>query len=492
MAVVTMGRKVKTRYTSATPLADAISYVIDRTKTEDGALVSSSYSTERHDGERLARPMEADLRAAPQGIRRDTVWAIHLKHSFAPDDPVTAEQVHELGVRLAEEITGGDFKFVVATHTNRPHLHNHLIICAAQQMEPHLHMRLPKDIIDQWRQISDRLCLDANLSVIDHPETVQDRRGMSFAEIYEQAKGKGVKAAMRTTIDLAAANSHSFDEFRGLLEAAGVKVEARGAHLTYTLLESGFKVRDNRLGEAYSMGNVMARMARTAVVPISFNSSLIEHKDGDRVTVWLPGAKRQKKITIPMDRIVRAGSTWRAYLSDEATQIVTDRRGIYEQSLPARGLYQWFGRPTESLGKSAETKLDVRAGVSDAQRRYYVAQGYRIDRLREAAKALDAATRWTREAGGDADKGIEILRERLRDEHAMLQASVIALADAIDNGTTEAQVEAREEMTLRETRVAQLEDDLGSIERHAARTRDMESEERKRERDRTVKRGHRL
>ena len=59
--------------------------------------------------------------------------ALHLKHSFSPDEHVNAEQVHEMGVMLAEAITGGDYKYVVSTHMDRHHLHNHIVICAANR-----------------------------------------------------------------------------------------------------------------------------------------------------------------------------------------------------------------------------------------------------------------------------------------------------------------------------------------------------------------------
>lgn len=111
MAVVKLGSKVKTN------LAGTIRYVINPIKNGGGRLVYASYSHERHDANMLAEPMIHDLERCANGLRANGVLALHLKHSFSPDENVTAEQVHELGVMLAEAVTSGDYKYVVSTHT---------------------------------------------------------------------------------------------------------------------------------------------------------------------------------------------------------------------------------------------------------------------------------------------------------------------------------------------------------------------------------------
>lgn len=55
------------------------------------------------------------------------VLAHHIIQSFSPDDGLTPEQVNEIGRKTALELTGGDYQFVVATHMDKGHLHNHII-----------------------------------------------------------------------------------------------------------------------------------------------------------------------------------------------------------------------------------------------------------------------------------------------------------------------------------------------------------------------------
>ena len=124
----------------------------------------------------LAEPMIRDLERCANGLRKDGVLALHLKHSFSPDEHVNAEQVHEMGVMLAEAITGGDYKYVVSTHMDRHHLHNRIVICAANRRTGRK-MRLTRKSIDQWRAISDELCRREGLAVLENPkvETAESR-----------------------------------------------------------------------------------------------------------------------------------------------------------------------------------------------------------------------------------------------------------------------------------------------------------------------------
>lgn len=146
MAVVKLGRPVKSNLGGPN---GAMAYIIDPAKTDGGRLVSSNYEQTGTDYDALADPMLEDNENSPKGIRKNSRLAYHIKLSFSPDDPVTPEKVHELGVEFAHRITSDEYKFVVATHTDRHHLHDHIMVCAASRYGKHLKAELPKDIIDQ-------------------------------------------------------------------------------------------------------------------------------------------------------------------------------------------------------------------------------------------------------------------------------------------------------------------------------------------------------
>ena len=535
MAVVKLGAPVKSNLGGS---SGAMAYIINPSKTDGGRLVSSNYERTGTDYDALAEPMLEDNRRSPKGIRKDSRLAYHVKLSFSPDDPVTPEKVHQLGVEFARRITGGEYRFVVATHTDRHHLHDHIMVCAASRYGKHLKAELPKDIIEQWRVVANEICEREGLSVIFNPvtervarklrdgkaaeegdkdtpkrdpktigeepmqapgtdrtaperEPLERRYGMSMEEIYASAKGMGVKDRLRVLIDLTTAGAENFEDWRDMLDVQGVDVKVRGEHFTFTMKDTGFKIRDVRLGQAYDMTNIMAGLANTPIIPITFNRRLVARQTKKTITVWLPGTHRQKKITFDARRLVDDGSsTLRAFLPRDRGQIILDRGNRYAGKTATLGLYQWFGEPTSRLEPLATPeRLPLRYGVSPAQQRYYQAQARRLDRLAGEAKALNAAIQWTRLAGGDSAKGLRMLREKVRGSHDELQSAVVALHDAIQQGDPDLVVEAREEMERREHACDRYESELAAIEHEIDATRNREQDEQREQQQQQHKRG---
>ena len=539
MAVVKLGKPVKSNLGGPN---GAMAYIIDPAKTDGGRLVSSNYERTGTDYDALADPMLEDNENSPKGIQKNSRLAYHIKLSFSPDDPVTPERVHELGVEFAHRITSDEYKFVVATHTDRHHLHDHIMVCAASRYGKHLKAELPKDIIEQWRVIANEISEREGLSVIFNPATervarkmrgdettpnedpttqardpkhveetsepgtaatarttrraeneepMERRYGMSMEEIYASAKGLGVKDQLRMLIDLTLAGAENFEDWRNMLDVQGVDVTVRGQHFTFTMKDTGFKVRDTKLGSAYDMTNIMAGLQSTPVIPITFNRRLVAKQTRKTVTVWLPGTHRKKKITFDAKRLVDDdGSTLRAFLPRDRDQIILDPSNRYAGKTPTPGLYQWFGEPTSRLEPlTSPERLPLRYGVSPAQQRYYQAQARRLDRLAGEAKALNAAIRWTRLAGGDSAKGLKLLRGKVRESHDELQAAVIALHDAIQQGDPDLVAETRGEMERREALCDRYEGELAAIEREIHTTRDREQTETEQREQHQHKRG---
>ena len=322
-------------------------------------------------------------------------------------------------------------------------------------------------------------------------EPLERRYGMSMEEIYASAKGLGVKDRLRMLIDLTLAGAENFEDWKDMLDVQGVAVAVRGQHFTFTMKDTGFKVRDTKLGQAYDMTNIMAGLQSTPVIPITFNRRLVAKQTRKTITVWLPGTHRKKKITFDAKRLVDdGGSTLRAFLPLHRDQIILDPSNRYAGRTTTHGLYQWFGEPASRLEPLATPeRLPLRYGVSPAQQRYYQAQARRLDRLAGEAQALNAAIRWTRLAGGDAARGLKLLRGKVRESHDGLQAAVIALHDAIQQGDPDLVAETRGEMERREALCDRYEGELSAIEREIHTTRDREQTETERREQQRHKRG---
>ena len=447
MAVVKMGQ-VKTT------LHRSIAYIINPSKTEGGTLVSANYTEDVADPVRMADAMLESLDKTAGGRREDGVLAHHVIQSFSPEDSrtLTPRQVHELGVAFADEITGGEYQYVIATHVDREHLHNHIVICAANTSTRHK-MRVRRDTLGRWRAVSDRLCVEHGLDVLpertgpelrresDPPHAGEtdggmpparhsmrtERHGVTLAELYASAKGDAVKDRIRLAIDAAASAADGFDAFARELRRGGVTVSVRGRHLTFTDAASGMRVRDVRLGRAYDEANIMARIGSHAVAPISFNRKMIAERSDGALRVWLPGSHRRLSMTIPMMQVVRDGETYRAYLPAGAQHVVVDRRGRYALRLTSDGLYEYFARPPARL-ETAVRDRPFMPGKSEAQRRWYLIQARRLDQLQDMADELSAAGRLARRDVSLED-AIADIRGRIAVEREAFQAALVAFSE---------------------------------------------------------------
>ena len=151
-------------------LSKAILYIENPDKTAGQALVSG-YNTEPQTASfDFAITAAMAHKAKSFQNKRSGNLAYHLIQSFSPEDAVTPELAHELGRKLAMEFTEGKFEFVVATHVDKDSIHNHIIINAVSFYDYKKLRTVPYRTAQQIRSISDRLCMEAQLSVIKDPQ----------------------------------------------------------------------------------------------------------------------------------------------------------------------------------------------------------------------------------------------------------------------------------------------------------------------------------
>ncbi|RAA54089.1 hypothetical protein DN479_30905, partial [Burkholderia multivorans] len=274
--------------------------------------------------------------------RRGSVLAHHVIQSFDPSETVDAETAHRVGVEFAESITGGEYEYMIATHVDKDHVHNHIIFNAVN-MKTGRKFRCQRDTISRFRSVSDTLCMRAGLSVM--PEPPKRTTGKSLADIYLVVKGESHKRFLQTEIDKAAQFSRSFDELEGQLRLAGIEVSRRQGSLSFRAEDQKRAVRDYRLGEAFTESAIMARLARQEVNRIDVDQSMIVHDDAHAVRVRVPGSRGQLTLTLARNQIVEHGRTMRAYIPAHGDHALADRRGRFVRHVSTTDLYQWFSQP---------------------------------------------------------------------------------------------------------------------------------------------------
>ena len=140
-------------------LGKALDYIENPDKT-DGQMLVSGYNCEPQTAS-IDFEMTAVLAHKARNLKRkrSTNLAYHLIQSFSPEDAVTPEQAHELGKKLAFEYTGGKYEYVVATHIDKGHIHNHIMLNAVSFYDYKKLRTVPYRTARQIRDISDRLCM---------------------------------------------------------------------------------------------------------------------------------------------------------------------------------------------------------------------------------------------------------------------------------------------------------------------------------------------
>ena len=169
-------------------LKAAIDYICNPEKT-DGKLLVSSYGCAAE---------TADIEFAwtrRHAIDKGTNLGRHLIQAFQPGE-VTPEQAHEIGMKLAKEILGGKYEFVLTTHIDKDHVHNHLIFNAVSFAD-YKHYHSNKRSYHYIRRTSDRLCKEHGLSVIIPGQD----KGKSYIEHQAAQNGTSYKAKLRAAID---------------------------------------------------------------------------------------------------------------------------------------------------------------------------------------------------------------------------------------------------------------------------------------------------
>ncbi len=181
------------------------------------------------------------------------IQAHHVIQSFKPDE-VDSQKANEIGLQLAEKMAKGH-EVAVYTHTDKDHIHNHIVINAVNYEDGRKFHAHGQDAIDRFRDVSDQLCKEHGLSIVE--ERSADVR-YTLAEQSLLQKGEtSWKDEIRTAIDSSKEQATSFEDFQERLKDQGVQATLRGKNITYEHLESNKKVRGSKLGLAYEKETIL-------------------------------------------------------------------------------------------------------------------------------------------------------------------------------------------------------------------------------------------
>jgi hypothetical protein len=232
-------------------LADRIDYALNPDKTNNGEYVSShECDPQTVLGEfLLSKRIYSDITGRKQA---NDVIAYQIRQSFKPGE-VTPELANKIGYNLALKFTKGNHGFIVATHIDKAHIHNHIIYNSTS-------LDCTKKFRDflgsgkAVRKISDRLCIENGLSIIENPKCGKNHYGKWLGD----KKPITHSEKLRNTIDeILSKNPTDFDVFLLQMKHAGYSIK-QGKYLAFKNNDQKKFIRLRSLGEGYTEEEIRA------------------------------------------------------------------------------------------------------------------------------------------------------------------------------------------------------------------------------------------
>lgn len=292
-------------------LRKAIDYIVNPDKTDGGLLVySHGCSVETAD-----REMELTAR---QGTGRGDRVAYHLIQSFSPDDDITPEKALQLGIEYARKVTGGNYEFVVSTHIDKDHIHNHIIFNSVDYVN---HRKYHSDQKDKYRirDINDEICQANHLSVQPKYEA---RRKAKYKNLHKEKNNTWLQKN-KAAIDRAISEADTFEDFLLALEMEGYEIK-QGKHILFRAPGQEKGNRGKTIGSDYTEEAIRRRITDKDNEP-ELRAENIPEKNN-------PG-NRQKTKQQPLSKKTFFSSNRINLLVDISKNIKAQQSKAYEHAL---------------------------------------------------------------------------------------------------------------------------------------------------------------
>ncbi len=209
-----------------TKLGKCIKYIMNPTKTDNGKWITPlNMLVDSNDWQSAAQQMN-DTKA--RFGKLDGRLGYHMEQGFKPGE-VTPEVAHQIGVELAKELFGDKYEVVVATHIDKEHIHNHILLNSVSFLDGHKFHQPNAMYYDRIRKVSDQLCEKYGLSVIK--EAKQSRYESYPAQHHQKPQSAPtVHSVMYQDIDRAVDAAKDLDDFYRVLTQMGYRVKRDGKY----------------------------------------------------------------------------------------------------------------------------------------------------------------------------------------------------------------------------------------------------------------------
>ena len=231
-------------YAKRARLDKLIRYVINPDKTDEMTLVSGI-------GCEVKSAYAEMMQIKEIFHQTDGVQAYHIIQSFSPEE-IDGETAHELGQQFAEEYLK-DYQVVIATHVDKHHVHNHLVLNSVSDKTGKKYHSSPESYYKQIRTISDRLCREYGLSVIMNPA----RHSLSYMEWKLQENGiLTLRELFDQDVEECLSLAMNLGSFYALMEDHGYTVRHHGSYPSFVPDGYSHPYRIKRNGKSWTESDI--------------------------------------------------------------------------------------------------------------------------------------------------------------------------------------------------------------------------------------------
>ena len=243
--------------TVGTAIEDIIDYVKNPEKTDHGKLITSWQCDSRTADAEFFLSKQQYIKKTGRVRGEDDVIAYHLRQSFRPGE-ITPDEANRLGCELARRFTKGNHAFIVCTHIDKAHIHNH-IIWNSTALDETRKFRNFWGSTRAIRRLNDTICIQNGYSIVENPKA----KGKSYDKWLGDQKKPSHRERICFAIDDALAkNPDSFDALLELLHQAGYEIK-QGKVPSLRGSEQRNYIRMDTLGAGYSPDELRAIIAGT-------------------------------------------------------------------------------------------------------------------------------------------------------------------------------------------------------------------------------------
>lgn len=238
-----------------TTLKKAMDYICNGDKTDDEIYVTT------HLCSRENAHKEFELTKKQFNSRTKTL-AHHLIQSFVPEE-VSFEEAHQVGIELCEKILEGKYEYVLATHIDKDHIHNHIIFNSIDVDKGKVYHSYYGSYMNIRNQ-SDRLCKEHNLSVIDQEtqkeiNEIKRRKFVNWYDWNEDKKGSSYKSRLQFDIDRTIKHAINWQDFLSKMESNGYEIKI-GKHIAFKSKNQQRFTRSKIIGVNYTEERIKDRI----------------------------------------------------------------------------------------------------------------------------------------------------------------------------------------------------------------------------------------